>query len=331
MVESHKKYLITGGCGFIGVTVIHQLLKNFPDVSIRIMDNLSGGTAEDLKAVTDFALVKLDEIGPMKHPGVELVVADICDANAAKVVAQGAEVIIHLAANTGVQPSINDPVADMRANVEGTVNMLEAARECRVRSFVLASSGAPIGEATPPLNEKAVCRPISPYGASKLAGEAYLSAYSGSFGLNTVALRFSNVYGPFSRRKGSVVAKFLRQALAGEPWILNGGGEQTRDFIYSEDLAHAVIKAAYLTSGAELFQIATGVETSVLEMANMLSPFIEAQMGNCPKIEIGPPLIGDVARNFADISHVKNVLGWTPQTSLKSGLIKTIEWFVEYA
>ena len=175
--------------------------------------------------------------------------------------------------------------------------MLEVARAGGVRSFVLASSGAPIGEATPPLNEKAVCRPISPYGASKLAGEAYLSAYIGSYELNTVALRSSNVYGPFSRRKGSVVAKFLRQAMAGEPWILNGGGEQMRDFIYSEDIAHTIIKAANLTSGAELFQIATGVETSVLKLANMLSRLIEAQIGSRPKMEAGTPLIGDVARH----------------------------------
>lgn len=328
MVKSHKKYLVTGGCGFIGVTVIHQLLKNIPNVSIRIMDNLSGGTPDDLKAVTDFTLVNLDEIGPMQQQGVELVVADIRNADAAKVLAQGAEFIIHLAANTGVQPSINDPVADMCTNVTGTVNMLEAARAGgRVRSFVLASSGAPIGEATPPLNEKVVCRPISPYGASKLAGEAYLSAYNGSFGLNTVALRFSNVYGPFSRRKGSVVAKFIRQALAGEPWVLNGGGQQTRDFIYSEDLAHAVIKAVNIAPGAELFQIATGVETTILELANMLSPLIESQMGILPQIETGPPLIGDVARNFADISHAKTVLGWKPQIPLITGLVKTVEWF----
>ncbi len=330
MVKSSKKYLVTGGCGFVGVTVIHQLLKNIPGVSIRIMDNLSGGTPEDLKAVTDFILVKLDETRPMQQEGVELVVADIRDADACKFVAQGAEFMIHLAANTGVQPSINDPVADMSTNVTGTVNMLEAARSGGVGAFVLASSGAPIGEAPPPLNEQVVCRPISPYGASKLAGEAYLCAYNGSFGLNTVALRFSNVYGPFSRRKGSVVAKFIRQALAGEPWILNGGGNQTRDFIYSEDLAHAVIKAANISSGAELFQIATGVETTILELANMLSPIIEAQMGIRPQMKAGPPLIGDVARNFADISHAKSVLGWKPQISLKSGLVKTVEWFVKY-
>ncbi len=328
MVSKHTKWLITGGCGFVGTTLIKQILADNPDCAIRVVDNLSGGSVADLERVAEVREITGD-VKPMAAPGVELVNADIRDAESAMKAAAGAEVIVHLAANTGVQPSIQDPVLDMECNVVGIVNYLEAARQNGVKSFVFASSSAPIGKAEPPITETAVCKPISPYGASKMAGEAYCSAYNGSFGLKTVALRFSNVYGPLSVRKGSVVALFIRQALAGETWTLNGDGSQTRDFIHIDDIVSALITAADSPHGGEIYQISTQVETSVADMAEILADIFEKEAGVKTTTQFGPPLNADVARSWADITKAREVLGWNPQRELREGLEETVRWFLE--
>jgi UDP-glucose 4-epimerase len=265
----------------------------------------------------------------MGGDGVELLVADIRDPDVAFKAAVGADVIVHLAANTGVQPSIKAPVLDMESNVVGIVNYLEAARHNGVASFVFSSSSAPIGKAEPPITETAVCRPISPYGASKMAGEAYLSAYHGSFGLKTVGLRFSNVYGPLSMRKGSVVALFIRRALSGQPLILNGDGSQTRDFIHIDDIVSALLAAAASPNGGEIYQISTQMETSVADLASMLAEILEEQAGIRPQVDFGPPLPADVPRSWADISKARIKLGWEPKRTLHEGLVETVQWFLE--
>lgn len=328
MVGKYTKWLITGGCGFVGVSLIKRLLEVHPDCAVRVVDSLIGGSREDLERVAPVRDID-GEILPMSAPGVELIRADIRDGDIAMQAAAGADVIVHLAANTGVQPSIQDPVLDMHCNVSGIVNYLEAARHNEVESFVFSSSSAPIGRTEPPITEEALCRPISPYGASKMAGEAYCSAYYGSFGLKTVALRFSNVYGPLSMRKGSVVALFIRQALAGEPWTLNGDGSQTRDFIHIDDIVSALLAAAYSPHGGEVYQISTQVETSVAEMAAMLSEIFEEEAGVTTTTRFGPPLNADVARSWADITKARNRLGWTPGRELREGLRETVQWFLE--
>lgn len=327
MVSKHSKWLITGGCGFVGVTLIKQLLADNPNVAIRVVDNQTGGNQSDLERVAEVRTLDGD-IPPMSEAGVELVTADIRDAEAAMQAVAGADVIVHLAANTGVQPSIQNPVLDMESNVIGIVNYLEAARQNGVDSFVFASSSAPIGRAEPPITETAACRPISPYGASKMAGEAYCSAYNGSFGLKTVALRFSNVYGPLSLRKGSVVALFIRQALEGKPWTLNGDGTQTRDFIHIDDIVSALITAADSSHGGEIYQISTQTETSVAEIATMLGGIFEKH-GIETSTQFGPPLNADVARSYADITKARTKLGWNPSRDLQEGLEETVAWFLE--
>ena len=147
-------------------------------------------------------------------------------------VAKGIDTIIHLAANTGVGPSIEKPQVDMSVNIIGTFNYLEASRVNKISKFIFASSGAPIGEVEPPIHEEIPPHPLSPYGASKLAGEGYCSAYKNTFGIETVVLRFGNVYGPGSINKSSVVAKFIRKAINGDILEIYGDGMQTRDFIY---------------------------------------------------------------------------------------------------
>ena len=212
-------YLITGGCGFIGTSLIAQLLKEKPKTKIRVLDNLSVGTKEDLAEVCNFVEVDVSH-GISLHSScaedfsdhfeVELITGDVRDYDTCSQCCIGIDIIVHLAANTGVGPSVENPRLDMEANVIGTFNMLEAARKNNIGKFIFASSGAPIGEVDPPIHEEKVPRPVSPYGASKLAGEGYCSAYYRTFGIKTIALRFGNVYGPLSKHKNSVVAKFIK-------------------------------------------------------------------------------------------------------------------------
>ena len=244
------KWLITGGCGFIGLSLLRRLLQDDSN-QICIVDNLSTGTRADLAAVCSF-VERLP--GEASAAAVQLIVADIGDSQIAQQLAADVDVIVHLAANTGVGPSVEDPRSDCVTNVIGTFNYLEAARLNGVERFVFASSGAPVGEVEPPIHEELAPHPVSPYGASKLAGEGYCSAYYRSFQVNTVALRFGNVYGPGSMHKSSVVAKFIRLAMAGETLEIYGDGSQTRDFIYIDDLVEALMLAATRAGvGGEVF------------------------------------------------------------------------------
>jgi UDP-glucose 4-epimerase len=324
MGQSEKRWFITGGCGFIGVNLIRVLCERDLVSSIRILDDLSVGC---LAAIENFTPVQ-QVLQPRPMAGdhrVELVRASIT-ADVAPWV-EGADVVVHLAANTGVQTSINSPRIDMKSNVFGTFNVLEAARRAGTPRFVFASSGAPTGHVAPPIHEDVPCRPLSPYGASKLAGEGYCSAYFWSYGLGTVSLRFSNVYGPWSTHKGSVVARFIRQAFAGEPWTLNGDGEQTRDFVFIDDLVDAVIAAAEFGGGGEIFQVATGRETSVRKLAELLARELQQQFGIAPQVRLGPPLPGDMPKNFVSIAKARRVLGWAPKWDIEDGVAVIVRWF----
>ena len=293
---------------------------------IRAVDNLSVGTRDDLGRVCDF--VETD-VPISDSDKVELWVGDIRDAHFALKAAQGMECIVHLAANTGVIPSIENPRTDCETNVIGTFNYLEAARQNGAKKFIFASSGAPLGEQIPPINEEKIPKPISPYGASKLAGEGYCSAFFGSFGLKTMALRFGNVYGPRSTHKGSVVAKFIKQALSGETLVIYGDGNQTRDFIYIDDLVNAIMAAASADLGGEIFQIATHKETTVNEIAKMLKTIVESKTGNIVNLIYAEERAGEVKRNFSDISKARRILGWEPKWSVEEGLKATVEWFIK--
>lgn len=321
-------WLITGGCGFIGASLI-GMLESEGGHHVRVLDNLSTGTRRDLGLVCAFHEVDPGELDGSPE-GIELVVGDILDEQLAYAVASGVDVIVHLAANTGVGPSVDDPRADCYANVLGTLNYLEAARKNGVPRFVFASSGAPAGEVEPPIHEELPPHPVSPYGASKLAGEGYCSAYKHSFGIDTVSLRFGNVYGPGSVHKNSVVAKFLRRALNGEELEIFGDGSQTRDFIYIDDLIKAIgLAAAKPGIGGETFQIATSRETTVGEMTEQLVSVLEDKglVGIC--VTNARARVGDVRRNYADTSKAKEILGWVPETELHAGLEKTVDYFLK--
>ena len=323
-------WLITGGCGFIGTALIRSLMEEGGH-AVRVVDNLSVGTREDLAAAGDFVEVSSDGLGPVGSSGqVELVAGDITDEDLALRAARDADVIVHFAANTGVMPSVEDPRGDCMSNVVGTLNYLEAARLGGVGRFVFASSGGTVvGEAEPPIHEEMVPHPVAPYGASKLAGEGYCSAYFRTFGIETVALRFGNVYGPLSGHKNSVVARFIKRAVEGETLEIYGDGTQTRDFIFVDDLIRAVrLSATTENVGGEVFQIATSAETTVQELTDRLLPALAAAGIENVEVRKTAARRGEVRRNFADTSKARRMLGWKAEVGFDEGLRRTVEWFL---
>jgi UDP-glucose 4-epimerase len=328
--RNFDKWLITGGCGFIGTALIKNLVRNGRH-RIRVLDNLSIGSREDLRRVCDFIEALIEDQSSdspdLSCETVQLVVGDIRHTETCLICSKDIDVIVHLAANTGVAPSVENPRTDMEANVIGTLNVLEAARQKGVKRFVFASSGAPAGEVEPPIHEEIAPHPVSPYGASKLAGEGYCSAYYRTFGLKTVVLRFGNVYGSGSSNKSSVVAKFIRKGLAGETCEIYGDGKQTRDFIYVEDLVDAVMKAAMFDKGGEIFQIATSKEHTVNEVAEILKEEL-GQKGAVVHIENSAPRKGDVRRNFSNTAKARKFLGWQAEVDLREGIRRTVHWFL---
>lgn len=321
------RWLITGGCGFLGTALIHRLLQQ-EGHAIRVLDNLCVGTRDDLANVAAYKEL-IDKNINGYSSNVELIVGDVLDDQLAVRVAKDCDVIVHFAANTGVGPSVENPRADLLVNVIGTFNYLEAARANKTPRFIFASSGAPAGEVDPPIHEELPPHPVSPYGASKLSGEGYCSAYKRTFGIDTVMLRFGNVYGPGSAHKSSVVAKFIRRALAGETLEIYGDGSQTRDFIYIDDLIDAVLVAATMPDiGGEAFQIATNRETTIGEMADQLVTILnDAGVVNVKLINAETRL-GDVKRNYSDTSKARERLGWQSKVALNEGLKKTVSYFI---
>ena len=301
-------WLITGGAGFIGVNLVRALLP--VNGKIRVLDNLSSGRAQDLEGLT-----------------ADLLVGDIRDRQAVDAAMTGVTVVFHLAAHTGVVQSVADPAMDMSINVAGTLNLLEAARHHRVERFIFASTGgAIVGDVNPPVTEEMPPRPLSPYGAGKLAGEGYCSAFWGSYGLRTVILRFSNVYGPYSYHKGSVIAKFFRQARAEKALTIYGDGEQTRDFLYVEDLCQAIMAAMQgdLPYGQPI-QLGTGRETSINNLVKLVRQVVGEP--GFPPVNYSPPRPGEVQRNFVSIARAREYLNFNPTTELLTGLRYTWDWF----
>jgi UDP-glucose 4-epimerase len=298
-----RRALVTGGGGFIGANAVRALLHEGHEVTV--LDDWSTGGTE--------YLMGLD---------VNLVTADILDRAAVDSAIEGHGVVVHLAAQTGVPGSVKDPYKDCETNVVGTLNVLIAARDHDVSRFVFASSNAPLGRQEPPATEDMAPLPISPYGASKLAGEAYCLAFNGSWGLGTVALRFGNVYGPYSAHKNSVVAKFFKDIRDRGTLTIDGDGSQTRDFIFVEDLCRAILLAVGGDVAGEIFQISSGQETSIARLATMVADVA----GKDVATTWGPERVGDMVRNYARVSKAKTLLGWEAEVELHDGLLTTWEW-----
>jgi UDP-glucose 4-epimerase len=306
--------VVTGGAGFVGLNLVSLLLAQ-RGWEVRIVDNFSNSTPERLARV----------IGGQ----AQVIKADIRDPAAAAAAVEGADAVVNLAAQTGIPSSLDDPRADLEHNVLGTFNYLEAARRAGARHFVQASSAAVLGNARPPQTEDKPSRPRSPYGASKAACEGYCMAYGASFGLDCTVLRFSNVYGPLSWSKGSVVAAFAKRALAGKPLVVNGGGTQTRDFLHVGDLAQVLalaVEGRLAAAGGAPINVATGVQTSIATLADAVAAhFLESQRP-C-SIERGPPREGDVAVSAPSVDRLQGLLPDLELRSLAQGLPETLDWF----
>jgi UDP-glucose 4-epimerase len=306
--------VVTGGAGFVGLNLVSFLLAQ-RNWDVRIVDNFSSSTPERLARV----------VGGR----AQVIKADIRDPQAAAAAVAGADAVVNLAAQTGIPSSLEDPRSDLDHNVVGTFNYLEAARRAGVRSFVQASSAAVLGNAQPPQTEDKPSRPRSPYGASKAASEGYCLAYAASFGLVCTVLRFSNVYGPLSWSKGSVVAAFAKRALAGKPLVVNGGGAQTRDFLYVGDLAQVLAKAieGHLAgAGGAPINVATGVQTSIAALADAVVAHFVKSRRPCG-IERGPSREGDVAVSAPSVDRLRGLLPDLKLRSLAQGLPETLDWF----
>ncbi len=301
------RVLVTGGAGFIGSALVHRLAGE--GAAVRVLDDLSIGRRAYLDG----------------QP-CELVVASLVDPDAVRAAVAGCDSVVHLAAWAGIPDSVADPLGTFEANVTQTLGVLDAARQAGVRRFILASSNAVLGPHEPPADETVLPHPASPYGASKLAGEAYVAAYAATYGMAACALRFSNAYGPRSLHKKSVVAAWLRSALDGGPITIHGDGEQTRDFVHVDDLAAALaaaLRAPEERVAGAVFQVGTGRETTVNELAAAL----EAALGRPLEVRRDPARAGDVRRNASRVDRAAEQLSWRAAISLVDGLRETAAWF----
>jgi UDP-glucose 4-epimerase len=318
LVLNAMKALVTGGAGFIGSHLTDALVARGDEV--LVIDDLSTGRRENLSSALD--------------SGANLEVADITETRTVVGLAEAAkpEVIFHLAAQMDVRRSVADPAFDAHVNVAGTANLLEAARLCESRRFVLASTGGAIygeGEGhTLPMSEDDPARPQSPYGQSKLAAEGYVGLYRRLYGVDGASLRFGNVYGPRQDPHGEagVVAIFCGKLRAGERPSVFGSGEQTRDYVHVGDTVEAILAAGSAT-GPGPFNIGTGRETSVLELISILGEAAEA--GLDPIFE--PAREGEVERISIDPARAREAFGWSPGTDLIDGLKSTYEALAAHA
>ena len=304
------RVLVTGGAGFVGATLVRQLVER--GHRVRVFDNYSTGDAAHLTGVD-----------------AEQVEGDIRDEAAIGAATAGMDTVVHLAAAGSVVKSVEDPVTNFDVNVLGTFRVLNAARLAGVERVVQASTGgALIGDATPPVNEQSLPKPISPYGASKLAGEGYAHAFAKAYELRTIALRFANVYGPWSERKQGAVNMFFRAIHDGDPILIYGDGTSSRDYIHVDDISTALRLALEHPDvpGGTVLHAASGVETTISDLARLCSE--AAGLPDHP-VEYRPTRPGEVNRNFATYDLAKQVLGYSPTITREEGIAITWKWFTE--
>jgi nucleoside-diphosphate-sugar epimerase len=314
-------HVVTGGAGFIGSHLVEALLAR--GERVRVVDNLSSGRRGNVDAAVEAAA----RAGrPFARP--EFVVGDLGDPDFAVRALEGAGLVFHQAAIPSVPRSVKEPVETNRANLDGTLNVLVAAREAGARRVVFAGSSAVFGDMPLlPKREDMPTRPLSPYALQKLAGEEYLKLFAALYGLETVTVRYFNVFGPRqdpSSPYSGVISLFIKALLAGTAPTIHGDGGQTRDFTYVSNVVDGVLKAADTPEAAgEVIHVATGHRTSLSELLGLLQQII----GTALAPAFGPAREGDVRDSQADIGKAGRLLGYAPAVSLEDGLRRTVEWY----
>jgi nucleoside-diphosphate-sugar epimerase len=306
-------YLITGIAGFIGSALARAVLAQGDKV--RGVDNFSTGKRENLSEILG---------------RVDFREADLLDLDALHDACRGIDYIFHEAAVPSVPKSVLDPLGNNRVNVDGTVNLLIAARDAKVKRVVYAASSSAYGDTpTLPKHEGMLPNPISPYAVAKLASEHYMASFYRCYGLETVSLRYFNIFGPRqdpSSPYSGVLAKFITQMLNGEQPTIFGDGKQSRDFTYIENAVHANLlatKAPASQVAGQVFNVATGVRFDLNETFQLLKKII----GYAGDVKYGPERAGDVKHSLADLTRAEHHLGYKPKVDFEEGLRRTVEWY----
>jgi UDP-glucose 4-epimerase len=303
------KYLVTGGAGFIGAHIVKRLVRDRGQV--RVVDNLATGQFSRLEPV---------------RSAIQFIQADLADEKVARQAVEGIDYVLHQAAVPSVQRSVQDPLMTNRANVTATLNLLESSRKAGIRRFIYAASSSAYGDTEVlPKHEEMPAKPLSPYALQKFAGEQYCRIYQELYGLETVGLRYFNVFGPEQdphSEYSAVVPKFVTALLAGRPITIHGDGEQSRDFTYIDNVVEANLLSlnAPKVAGA-LCNIGCGERITL----NRLVALLEKQLGVKAQVHHGPAKPGDVRHSLADITRARAFLGYEPKVLVEEGLRRTIE------
>jgi nucleoside-diphosphate-sugar epimerase len=305
------RYLVTGGAGFIGSNMVDELVRRGHEVVV--LDDLSAGKEENLARV---------------RQKIDLRIGTIVDLAAVQSACKGADYVIHLAARTSVPRSVKDPLETNHVNIDGTLNVLVAARDAKVRRFVYAASSSAYGETpTMPKTETMQPEPISPYGVTKYVGELYAQVFGRVYGLENASVRYFNVFGPRqdpTSQYSGVLARFMLALLQGEQPIVYGDGEQSRDFTYIDNVVDETLRACE-TAGASgmVFNGGTGVRITL----NQVLKALEKITGKKVTAQYDPPRSGDIRDSQADISLARKVLGYEPTVLFEEGLRRTWDWY----
>ncbi|MEO5928883.1 MAG: SDR family oxidoreductase [Candidatus Kapaibacterium sp.] len=304
--------LVTGGAGFIGTNIVRGLIERGDRV--RVLDNFATGKRENLKDIPD---------------GVELIEGDIRSYHLVREAVEGVDVVFHEAALPSVPRSIKDPITTHEVGTNGTLNILQAARDCGVRRIVFAGSSSVYGNTEVlPKHEGLMPAPLSPYAVSKLTGENYCRVFFQLYGLETVALRYFNVFGPRqdpTSQYSAVIPKFIEMMRAGERPTIYGDGEQSRDFTYIDNVVHANILAATTDAGVagEVFNVACGERTTL----NQLVAALNGTLGTAVEPLYTERKMGDVQHSFASIEKFRLATGYTPLVGFEEGVRRTANWY----
>lgn len=304
-------YLVTGGAGFIGSNIVRAILPLGHHV--RVLDNLSTGHRSNLVGLLN---------------DVEFVEGDLRDPEILRKAAEGIEIVLHQAALPSVSRSIKAPLATHEVNVTGTLNLLIACLDANVRRIVYASSSSVYGNSpTLPKQEGMSTSPCSPYAVSKVAAESYCQNFSQVYGLETICLRYFNVFGPYQdplSEYSAIIPRFITRALAGEPLEIYGSGQQSRDFTFVDNVVQANLLAATTScASGQTFNIACGTRHTILDLLHLL----QRELKTSSEVRFLSPRPGDVHHSMADISKAREMLGYEVQVPFEIGIEKTIEWY----